>query len=141
MSQNVSVIPSQKFYHARRQWRIEVGGYTVLRLTYGTTGGTLKTATAADDWGRPVYPNCPRLMHALACAVEKHLSPAIEIFLREDSQQRQFLEFSETGTLSEFLMAAKILGEEIFKCLSQPSCLTVAYRQISCQDKQVVAAG
>lgn len=140
MSQNVRVIPSEKFHYARNQWRIEVGGYTVLRLTYGETGGTLKTATASDYLGRPAYPDRPSLMHAMAVSVEKHLNPAINMLLREDSQQRQFLELSESGTRDEFFIAAKILAGEIFKLLSQPNYPISSNGRVRCFDGQLVAA-
>ncbi|WP_152544417.1 hypothetical protein [Brucella rhizosphaerae] len=140
MSQNVCVIPSEKFHYARNQWRIEVGGYTVLRLTYGATGGTLKTATASDDLGRPAYPHRPRLIHAMAISVEKHLNPAIDMVLREDSQRRQFLELSESGTLDEFFIAAKILAEEIFKLLPQPNYPILSNGRVRCLNGQLVEA-
>lgn len=140
MSQNVRVISSEKFHYARDQWRIETGGYTVLRLTYGATGGTLKTATAADNFGRPAYPDRPSLMHAMAVSVEKHLNPAIDMVLREDSHGRQFLELSESGTLDEFFIASKVLAEAIFKLLTQPNYPILSNGRVRCLHGQLVAA-
>lgn len=75
MTQHVRIVESTKFHYAKHQWRIEVGRYTLLRLTYGQTGGVLKTATAGDGWGRPVFPDPARLIEAMAVNVENLAGP------------------------------------------------------------------
>ncbi len=50
---SINIIRSNKFHNANTQYRADVDGFTLLRLTCGTShglrGGAIKTATVGDD--------------------------------------------------------------------------------------------
>lgn len=140
MAQPVRIVPSRKFHHAKRQWRIEAGGYTLLRLTYGNTGGALKTATVGDDWGLPAYPNRVQLIAAMADSVEKLGGPDVDLWLDEDSQGRQFLERNATATLQEFFDGATEIAIEMLAALSRPARLFTPSGRVGCANGALVAS-
>lgn len=140
MTSHARIVPSKKFHHAKRQWRAEVGGYTLLRLTYGQTGGVLKTATVGDDWGRPAYRDCARLIEAMADSVEMLGGPDVELLLDEDSQGRQFLELSETASLEAFFAVAERIAAEMMVRLSRPARLYVPTGRLGCVNGALIAA-
>ncbi len=52
---NINITASNKFHNSRAQYRVDVEGFTLLRMTLGSSqglsGGAIKTATAGDDRG------------------------------------------------------------------------------------------
>ena len=123
MTQHVRIVESTKFHHAKRQWRIEVDRYTLLRLTYGQTGGALKTATAGDGWGRPVFPDPARLIEAMAASVENLAGPQVDLLLDEDAKGRQFLEFTAEASVDDFFEGAALIAAAMAAILSRPARL------------------
>lgn len=109
----MKIYESSKFHFARTQYRADVGGYTVLRLTYGRDGGAIKTATARDDRGTPVYPDQESLITAMKAALEKVGSLGSAMVLRVDSSNRAFGEFTGTGREDDFLRFLGWLAAEI----------------------------
>ncbi|MBP1807519.1 hypothetical protein [Rubellimicrobium aerolatum] len=109
----MKIYESSKFHYARRQYRAEVGGFTVLRLTYGRDGGAIKTATAKDDSGTPVYPDQESLILAMEAALEKIEGLGSAMVLRVDSSNRVFGEFTGTGREEDFLCLLGQLAAEI----------------------------
>ena len=140
MTQQIRIVDSTKFHHAKRQWRIEVGKYTLLRLTYGQTGGALKTATAGDGWGRPVYPNPAHLIEAMAVSVENLAGPQVDLWLDEDAKGRQFLEFTAKASLNDFFEGAALIAAEMAVILSRPARLNSSFGRLSCANGSLVAA-
>lgn len=140
MTQHVRIIESTKFHHAKRQWRIEAGRYTLLRLTYGQTGGALKTATAGDDWGRPVFRDRARLIEAMAASVENLAGSQVELWLDEDAKGRQFLEFAATASLEDFFEGAALLATEMAAILGEPARLDAHLGLMTRTDGPLVAA-
>lgn len=140
MNRTVRIVESTKFHHAKRQWRIEAGGYTLLRLTYGQTGGALKTATASDDCGRPVFPDRARLIEAMAVSFENLAGPHIDLFLDEDSKGRQFLERAAAGSLEDFFEGAARIATEMMGILRKPARLHAPSGRLACTNGALVAA-
>ena len=140
MTQHVRIVDSTKFHHAKRQWRIEVGKYTLLRLTYGQTGGALKTATAGDSWGRPVFPDPGRLIEAMAVSVESLAGPQVDLWLDEDAKGRQFLEFTAEASVNDFFEGAAFIAAEMAAILSRPAQLSSSSGRLACVNGALVAA-
>ena len=140
MKQHVLIVKSSKFQLAKRQWRIEVGGYTLLRLTYGQTGGALKTATAGDDWGRPVFPDPTRLIEAMAVSVENLAGPQMDLRLDEDAKGRQFLEFTAKASVNDFFEGAALVAAEMAAILNRPARLNRFSGRLACANGALVAA-
>ena len=140
MTQHVRIIESTKFHHAKRQWRIEVGKYTLLRLTYGQTGGALKTATAGDGWGRPAFPDPARLIEAMAASVENLAGPQVDLWLDEDAKGRQFLEFTAKASVNDFFEGAALVAAEMAAILSRPARLNSSSGRLACANGALVAA-
>ncbi|EYD74066.1 hypothetical protein Rumeso_04437 [Rubellimicrobium mesophilum DSM 19309] len=109
----MKIYESSKFHFARTQYRAEVGGFTVLRLTYGRDGGAIKTATARDDSGKPVYPDQKSLILAMKTTLEKVGGLGSAMVLRVDSSNRVFGEFTGTGRQEDFLCFLGWLATEI----------------------------
>lgn len=140
MTNFVRIVPSTKFFHASRQWRIEAGRYTLMRLTYGETGGALKTATIGDDWGKPVYPNPARLIEAMTDSVEKLGGPNVDLWLEQDSKGRQFIELNATASLQEFFDGAQDIAIEMMAILAQPARLQSSSGRLAVQNGRLIAA-
>lgn len=140
MIQHVRIVPSTKFHHAKRQWRIEADRHTLLRLTYGQTGGALKTATARDEGGGPVFPDRAHLIQAMADSVEKLAGPNVELWLDEDGKGRQYLELTATASLQDFFEAANTIATEMTVVLSQPARLNTTRGRLACANGALVAS-
>jgi len=140
MTPHVRIVESSKFHHAKRQWRIEAGRYTLMRLTYGQTGGALKTATAADVWGSPVFPDRARLIFAMGDSFIKLVGPHVDLWLKEDGRGRQFLELTATASVKDFFECATLVATEMADILSRPSRLTSVSGRLDCANGILVAA-
>lgn len=140
MTHHVRIFESTKFHHAKRQWRIEAGRYTLLRLTYGQTGGALKTATAGDGWGRPIFPEPARLIEAMAVSVRNLAGPQVDLWLNKDAKGRQFLEITAEASLKDFFDGATLLAIEMTAILSRPARLDGSSGRLACASGALVAA-
>ena len=108
----MQIYESTKFHYAKKQYRAEVGGFTVLRLTYGRNGGAIKTATARDDSGTPVYPDQGSLILATKTVLDR-AGLGSELVIRLDGSRRVFGEVRGAGSEPNFLNFFGELAKEV----------------------------
>jgi hypothetical protein len=120
-----SIHPSAKFYHGREQYYAVAGGCTLLRMTYGSSGGkpggAIKTATASDHGAEPVYGDGQVLTEAMRRAVQKLGGRAEDVTIKVDRKGRWFGEITEPGTRDQFIRALHLLAEQMEDLLGRPS--------------------
>lgn len=106
----MSIKRSNKFYNATIQYRADEGNYVILRMTYGRSFGTIKTATASDDDGVPVFPDRGALIEAMGHALNHLGGSESAIEVKQDSSGRLFGE-----------IAARASEDVLLECLNQIS--------------------
>ncbi|TDL84593.1 hypothetical protein [Meridianimarinicoccus aquatilis] len=119
---NIKIIASQKFHHSPAQYRADVEGFTLLRLTcgssYGLSGGAIKTATVGDDGGVPVYPDQGALISAMKVALIKSAGSDRDLEIRRDSLGRAFGEITGKGSEDDCVRFFALLAGEMGATLS-----------------------
>lgn len=112
---NINIVASSKFHYAHTQYRADVEGFTLLRLTcgssHGRSGGTIKTATVGDDRGTPVYPDREALISAMRSTIVKVNGSDADMEVRSDGDGRLFGEISGQGSLHDCTHALAVLAE------------------------------
>lgn len=112
---NIDIVASSKFHNAHTQYRADVEGFTLLRLTYGSShgqsGGAIKTATVGDGRGTSAYPDRPALISAMKSAVVKVNGCDADVEIRPDGYGRLFGEISGQGSLDDCTRALAVLAE------------------------------
>ena len=119
---NIEIIASQKFHHSPAQYRADVEGFTILRLTCGSSdglsGGAIKTATVGDDQGVPVYPDPGALISAMKMALVKLNGSDRDLEIRRDSHGRAFGEITGKGSEDDFVRFFALFAGEMGATLS-----------------------
>jgi hypothetical protein len=114
---NIDIIASQKFHHSHTQYRADVEGFTLLRLTcgssYGLSGGAIKTATVGDDRGVPVYPDQGALISAMKMALLKLNGSDRDLEIRRDGVGRPFAEITGKGSEDSCISSLGMLAEDM----------------------------
>lgn len=113
----VDIIASKKFHNAHTQYRAEVAGFVLLRLTCGSrrgrSGGAVKTATAGDDRGTPVYPVLESLVVAMKAAIVKLCGTDADVEVRQDRNGRLYGEITGEGSEEDCIRCLTLLAEEM----------------------------
>lgn len=111
----INIVASKKFHNAHTQYRADVEGFTLLRLTCGSSrgqiGGAIKTATVGDDLGTPVYPDQGVLVSAMKAALVQINSSDADVVTRWDWNDRLFAEISGQGSEEDCIRALAVLAE------------------------------
>ena len=111
----INIVASKKFHNAHTQYRADVEGFTLLRLTCGSSrgqsGGAIKTATVGDDRGAPVYPDQGALVSAMRAALVQINGSDAGVETRGDRDARSFAEISGQGSAEDFLRYLAELAE------------------------------
>ena len=115
---NIDIIESKKFYNSRMQYRADVEGFTLLRLTCGLSGAAIKTATVGDDWGMPVYPDQCALISAMKVALTKIYGSNSNFEITEDGNFRPFGETTRRGSKESCINFVTILAKDMGNTLN-----------------------
>lgn len=119
---NIDIIASKKFHHSHTQYKADVEGFTLLRLTCGSSCGlsgcAIKTATVGDDQGMPVYPDPVALISAMKVALVKFVGSDRDLEIRQDGVGRPFSEITGKGSEDDCVIFFAMLAEEMGATLS-----------------------
>jgi hypothetical protein len=125
---------STKFEHSCDQYYAVAGGYTLLRLTYGSiggqSGGAIKSATASDAGAAPVYRDRDDLVAMMKIGVQNLGGSAQAVSIDRDRKGRLFGEVTLAGSRDELIEALGQLATEIETLLGREANVDAGYNDL-----------